>query len=300
MFGPSAYLLLMKVVLVGFLFISMFLFSCQGKKENKNVTTEPISQKDTVLIINQEDSLFEEDSLIDRLVKQPLSVRADELFDDFIYNYASDSVLQLKRTVFPLPYYNNDSSIRIEKNDWKFDQLFINQEYYTLLFDYEEDMALVEDTSLHSVQFDWIWLEPYRVKRYYFEKRADNWILEAINEYDVKPEDQEDFISFFHRFSNDSVFQMERVCHPLIFVTTDPDDDFTILETTIDADQWSVFKPSLPKEKLSNINYGQENSSQSPTKILFLKGLGNGFSNTLYFKLRENKWKLYKFEDTSN
>lgn len=49
----------------------------------------------------------------------------------------------------------------------------------------------------------------------------------------------------------------------------------------------------------SNINYGQRNDDDSPTKILALKGIGNGFSNILYFRRKAGEWELYKFEDTS-
>ena len=49
------------------------------------------------------------------------------------------------------------------------------------------------------------------------------------------------------------------------------------METTLDRDQWFAFKPELPSERLSNINYGQRNDDNSTTKILALKGIGNGF-----------------------
>ncbi|MDE6161926.1 MAG: DUF4348 domain-containing protein, partial [Bacteroides sp.] len=88
-------------------------------------------------------------------------------------------------------------------------------------------------------------------------------------------------------------------CKPLAFVTTDPDDDFSILETTLDLNQWFAFKPGLPTDRLSNVNYGQRNDDDSPTKILALKGIGNGFSNILYFRRKAGEWELYKFEDTS-
>ena len=77
------------------------------------------------------------------------------------------------------------------------------------------------------------------------------------------------------------------------------DDDFSILETSLDLNQWFAFKPALPTDRLSNINYGQRNDDNSPTKILALKGIGNGFSNILYFRRKAGEWQLYKFEDTS-
>ncbi len=94
-------------------------------------------------------------------------------------------------------------------------------------------------------------------------------------------------------------FQSQRVREPLAFVTTDPDDDFSVLETTLDLNQWFAFKPALPTDRLSNINYGQRNDDDRQLKFWHLKGIGNGFSNILYFRRKAGEWELYKFEDTS-
>ena len=96
------------------------------------------------------------------------------------------------------------------------------------------------------------------------------------------------------------MFQSQRITQPLEFVTTDPDDDFSILETTLELNQWYAFMPPIPKDKLTNINYGQDESNNSRYKILAIKGIGNGFSNTLYFQRYGSEWKLYKFEDLSD
>ncbi len=112
--------------------------------------------------------------------------------------------------------------------------------------------------------------------------------------------DNENFVEFLGHFATDSLFQSQRVREPLAFVTTDPDDDFSMLETTLDFNQWFAFKPALPAIRLSNINYGQRNDDHSPTKILALKGIGNGFSNILYFRRKAGKSEPYsKFEDVS-
>lgn len=137
------------------------------------------------------------------------------------------------------------------------------------------------------------------VKKYYFERVKGAWMLEGINLRSIERKESEDFVDFFARFASDSLFQSNRVQDPLLFVTTDPDDDFSILETTLDLNQWLAFKPTLPTDRLSNINYGQQNDDHSATKILALKGIGNGFSNILYFQRKDGEWKLYKFEDTS-
>ncbi len=239
------------------------------------------------------------DSLEMMQPEEPKPTRVDESFDDFIYNFASDDALQRQRVKFPLAYYKQNEKINIEKSDWEHDELFVRQHYYTLLFDKEEDMDLVGDTSLTSVQVEWIFMRERMLKKYYFERIKGAWILEAINLRSIEKDENEDFVDFFYRFASDSLFQSRHVLNPLAFVTSDPDDDFSILETTIDRNQWFAFKPELPKERLSNINYGQSNEDHSSTKILALKGIGNGFSNLLYFRRKGGEWELYKFEDTS-
>lgn len=226
-------------------------------------------------------------------------VNAGESFDDFIFNYSSDDALQKQRTLFPLPYYNGDTPSKIEEKSWKHDYLFTKQAYYTLLFDKEEDMDMVGDTTLRSVQVEWIYLKNSMVKKYYFQRNRGIWMLEAINLRHIEEGEEEDFVSFYARFATDSLYQSRHICKPLQFVTIDPDDEFSILETTLDVNQWYAFRPALPVDRLSNINYGQKNEDLSNTKILKVNGIGNGYSNIFYFRKRKGEWELYKYEDTS-
>lgn len=240
------------------------------------------------------------DTLLEAEVKEePKPMEADELFDDFIFNYASDDALQRQRTVFPLPYYDRDTPLKIEADFWKHDYLFTKQNCYTLLFDKEEDMDMVGDTTLTSVQVEWIFLKTRMMKRYYFEKKRGMWMLEAINLREMEKGENEDFVEFYTRFVTDSVYQSKHIRHPLQFITIDPDDEFSILETTLDVDQWYAFRPVMPTDRLSNINYGQKNEDLSDTKILKVNGIGNGYSNIFYFRKRSKGWELYKYEDTS-
>lgn len=229
-------------------------------------------------------------------------VTADESFADFFYNFALDEKLQLARIVFPLPYYTMDRKTQIEKSDWKHDPLFSSQDAYTVLFETADELELEKDTSLTSVKVEWIYLKTDQIKRYYFERLNGRWKLEAIDLADRKKEDKEkeDFYDFYERFANDSVFQASRLHDPLKFVTADPEDEFQILETTLETGQWFAFQPVLPREVLTNINYGQHEHATANTKVLEMKGFGNGFNNTLYFERRHNQWKLVQFEDLSD
>ena len=281
----------MKKLLLGFLLLA-FLISCGNKKAKM----DPFAT-----IAEMVDSAgYKADTLQEAEVKEePKPMVADELFDDFIFNYASDDALQRQRTVFPLPYYDRDTPLKIEADFWKHDYLFTKQNYYTLLFDKEEDMDMVGDTTLTSVQVEWIFLKTRMVKRYYFERKRGMWMLEAINLREMEKGENEDFVEFYTRFVTDSVYQSKHISHPLQFITIDPDDEFSILETTLDVDQWYAFRPVMPADRLSNINYGQKNEDLSDTKILKVNGIGNGYSNIFYFRKRGKGWELYKYEDTS-
>jgi hypothetical protein len=161
-------------------------------------------------------------------------------------------------------------------------------------------MELPKDTSLTSARVEWISPQNHTMKKYGFRRINKAWYLETINVFAYETGRGENFIDFFSRFSNDSLFQQRRIKKPLTFVTNDPDDDFSIIKTTLDLNQWMAFKPELPTGEISNIDYGQQNNSSSGKKIVALKGIGNGFSNTLYFQRKEGQWVLYKVEDISN
>lgn len=281
----------MKKLLLGFLLLA-FLISCGNKKAKM----DPFAT-----IAEMVDSAgYKADTLQEAEVKEePKPMVADELFDDFIFNYASDDALQRQRTVFSLPYYDRDTPLKIEADFWKHDYLFTKENCYTLLFDKEEDMDMVGDTTLTSVQVEWIFLKTRMVKRYYFERKRGMWMLEAINLREMEKGENEDFVEFYTRFVRDSVYQSKHISHPLQFITIDPDDEFSILETTLDVDQWYAFRPVMPTDRLSNINYGQKNEDLSDTKILKVNGIGNGYSNIFYFRKRGKGWELYKYEDTS-
>ena len=285
----------MKKLIVGICLLG-WLTSCGGGKKQTAIQEEDMVSVDSMEIVA--DSLLVED-----MEEEPeVPVSADESFADFLYNFALDEKLQLRRILFPLPYYMDNKKDSIEKEEWVHDPLFSQQEFYTMLYDNLDDSELEKDTASTSVRIEWIDLKANKMKRYYFERLYGWWKLEAIDDATMTKEEngQEDFYEFYERFANDSLFQAERVADPLPFVAPDPDDEFEILETTIQKSQWFTFQPQLPTEFLTNVNYGQRLDRNSRVRIIELRGFGNGFCNTLYFRCRNGEWKLTKFEDLSN
>ncbi|NDW11892.1 DUF4348 domain-containing protein [Bacteroides sp. 214] len=277
----------------------LLFFSCDSKKKEKESTTTPsvIEEVDTVVV--PVDTIPEKEDIYDELIPKPAPPK-NENFGDFIIAFAFDEEQQIDRTLFPLYYYDEDSTYTIDKECFQTDTLFFDRSYYTIILDEEGELDMLEDTVHTSIQMEWINLKTLEARKYYFQRLSGRWMLEAINQRVFELGMNRDFVEFFYKFTNDSLFQLKHTHIPLEFVTTDPDDDFSVIQATIDEDQWLAFRPILPKERITNIYYGQKIDQRSGHKIVQLKGIANGFENTLFFRRKGKSWQLYKFEDTSN
>ena len=289
----------MKKLFFGFCLL-IGLASCGNGKRNTEVQEAQSLPQDTTVAV---DTLCVAESTISTPGDESIvPVAADESFADFLYNFALDEKLQLRRILFPLPYHLDNRKDSIHEESWKHDPLFSHDEFYTMLSDTMDDTELEKDTSLTHVRIERIELKTRKMKRYHFERLEGLWTLKAIDETFL-PEERKglkDFYTFYERFANDSLFQAEHTADPLPFVAPDPEDEFQILKTTLKKEQWFTFQPKLPMEYLTNINYGQRLKKNSRTRVIELRGFGNGFNNALFFRFRNGSWKLTRFEDLSN
>lgn len=87
----------MKKLIAGVILLGI-LSSCGNKKTNIDPFASITKEVDSVRQIA-------DSSHHDKSPEDPQPIQADESFDDFIYNFASDDVLQRQRVKFPLPYY---------------------------------------------------------------------------------------------------------------------------------------------------------------------------------------------------
>lgn len=288
----------MKSILLGYVLLLMVV-SCVGQHKR----SESLSDEQGIeLVQTDSDSVSVSDEVLSDtliVVEEVVPTTADDSFIDFLYYFTSDEDFQRSRIQFPVSFYNDTTVLRLTADEWIFDPMFDSDQPYTVIFDKEEDLELENGSSSTSVQIDWIYLSDYHIRRYYFELKDERWFLEAVNKEKMNrmKSGGEDFYDFYHRFATDSVFQSERLSEPLLFSTVDPEDEFSVLETTLEKGQWFAFRPPMPAEKITNIRYGQQETGKSNTKIVEFKGFGNGFSNTLYFRRIHGKWKLYRFED---
>ena len=228
---------------------------------------------------------------------EELPKRADELFDDFIFEFARLKKVRLERVEFPLLSVVRGDTVWLTEEQWKYESLFMDQDYYTVFYNDEEQMDLEKRTDLDKVDVEQIHLEKRWVKTCRFQRLKGEWRLtqESIRDF-TAAEPLDKFMDFYRRFVSDAAFQQRSVSNPLRYVTTDPDDDFNTIEGTLDHDQWDAFKPQLPDGVITNIRYGQ--TYDDPEGMILVKaGISNGLMDILDFRKKDGEWKLVSYEN---
>ena len=276
----------MKRFLIAIIASVLLMFSCTGNKTQRAVEPTTDSVADSVDSIPM-------DSLERLIVDAPTPKAMDELFDDFVFNFAANKKLQLTRVIFPLSVVKPDKSEKIEKKHWDMERFFMRQGYYTLFFNNDDQMALMKDTSITQAIVEKILLKKDVVKDYIFNRIRGAWMLREIREMPIAENADSSFISFYKHFVSDKAFQVRSLNKTVTFVGPDPDDDFSTMEGLVTADTWEAFAPQLPEKTIYNIIYGKPQQA-GHEKIFILRGIANGLEMELRFKRVNNRWLLMK------
>lgn len=276
----------MKRFLIGFFAVALLMFSCTGNKAGQADGTYADSVADT-------SEVAETDTLELLITETPMPRAADAMFDDFIFNFAANKRLQKERIIFPLRQTEAGKTTTIDKNHWQMEHFFMRQGYYTLLFNNEQEMALMKDTAVSEAVVEKIQLKKNRVTNYLFQRIRGAWMLKGVQVTTIPENANADFLTFYQKFVTDSAFQVKSLNETVDFVGPDPDDDFNMMEGVITPDTWEAFAPTLPGKVLYNIVYGKAQPSGNE-KIFLLRGVANGLELELRFKKVGEKWKLMK------
>ena len=269
--------------------LTVICFSSVGCTDKKPAKVDDSASVDTVVADTQ--AMDSTEKLIE---ETPMPKAADELFDDFVFNFAANRKLQLKRVHFPLPVYNNEKLVKsIEKKNWKMEHFFMRQDYYTLIFDNQKQMNLVKDTTIDHVVIEKVFYAKKTVQQFLFNRINGQWMMTSINYKPMYTNNNASFLKFYGKFATDSAFQAEHLHNPVKFVGPDPDDDFSTMTGDIEPETWPAFAPKLPSRMIYNIIYGQK-YSESNQKIFVIRGIANGLETELTFRRIGGKWMLTK------
>ena len=271
--------------------LTIVCFTSVGCNDKKPATLVDSVAPDTIVADTQ--AMDSTEKLIE---ETPMPKAADELFDDFLFNFAASRKLQRQRVHFPLPVYRNGKVIKqIEKRRWKMEHFFMRQDYYTLIFDNRKQMNLVKDTTIDHVVVEKVFYKTNTVQQFLFNRINGQWLMTSINYKPMYANMNASFLKFYGSFATDTAFQAEHLHNPVKFIGPDPDDDFSTMTGDIEPETWPAFAPQLPSGMIYNIIYGQK-YTESSQKIFVIRGIANGLETLLTFKKIGGKWMLTKLE----
>ena len=264
----------------------LLMFSCTGNRAGQGGEMPEDSVADST-------DTVEIDTMELLITQTPMPRAADAMFDDFLFNFLANKRLQKERIVFPLRIFEGNKVEQMEERQWQMEHLFMRQGYYTLLFNDEQQMALMKDTAVSEAIVEKILLAKNQVKDYMFRRIRGAWMLCEVRVNEVDQNVNASFLKFYQKFASDSAFQVKSLNETVQFVGPDPDDDFNMMEGVITADTWEAFAPTLPAKSRYNVIYGKP-QEEGNNKIFLLRGVANGLELELRFKRAGDKWLLMK------
>lgn len=264
-------------------------YGCKSKNDVPVEITDAFVDTATRLDVAQDDSIPGEVE-----VPEPPK-KADELFDDFAFAFMKNRKFQKERIEWPLAYNVDGRSEQISSSQWKYDSMYSRYEIYTLIFADTKGDKAAKDTTLHRVVVEELDLDSQRAKSYDFERKNGEWMLTSLTNGPMDESENSDFYRFYHKFATDEDFRQAHIVSPLPFSTFD-DDEFRVVETTIDPADFDECAPELPKSKITNILYGQKYKN-SNLRVLSLRAHASGMECQMVFKRANGEWQLTRLEN---
>lgn len=243
------------------------------------------------------DTIVDSDTVARIVEEMPMPKTADELFDDFFFNFINNKKLQRGRVMFPLPVRTGNHVAYTQRKNWQMEHFFRDQEYYTLILDNEKQMVLQKDTAVDNVVVEKIYIAQGMIEEFQFKRNNGKWALTEIRNVGLEESGNASFLLFLKNFFTDPESNEDCIADPLEYNGPDPEgeDETKYVNTTIPAENWSNYLPEIPNDVIYNILYGQKYSG-GKEKIFMFKGIANGLETELIFKRHDDDWKLVKIK----
>lgn len=271
------------VILSLMLFTMVWTTGCTEKKTETN---------DSVVDSIIEDTL-ETDTLESLIEETPMPKAADELFDDFFFNFAASKRLQYERIDFPLEQNDFGKVTTVSKKQWRMERFFMRQGYFTLVVGSQKELENSKDTKVGHVVIERIFLTQNCVQQFVFNRVDGLWKMQQVRKETISSNKNGDFYAFYNKFVNDSTYRAQSLAEVVDFSGPDPEDDFARMEGSIMPEQLELFAPELPKDMIYNIVYG-EGAIKGNMRIFVVRGISNGLETELTFRKTKGGFILEK------
>lgn len=271
-------------------FVLMLSCSGSGRGMSGDLSDMDSLYADSIELLSLTDTLelFEEEVL-------PKS--ADELFNDFFYNYASDGNFRKMRTTYKYDSAAGDSVLASSmSSNAAFRELTV-KDFYAVVYEREEELVFQKDTSLSEVIVERMDLDAGIVEQFDFRRYDGTWVMQDVTSTTVDDTPNSDFLAFYTSFSADSVGRFDNIAEPLKFVMTAEDDEGEDEIVEMGVDEWKEISSDfpLPSHEIINVNYGQTCISNN-NKLLLVVGISNGLSLKYRFMKQDGRWMLVEVE----
>lgn len=269
--------------------ISLFTASCNG---NKPVETDSLGNDslmvDTAMAIDTTTG----DAFEELIAATPMPKAADELFDDFIFNFMAKKTLQYDRIQFPLAVDDHGQTSTINRNQWT-QERFWHNDIYTLILDNLNQLKAAKDTAINHVVIEKLFVDQNEARQYEFNRIEGKWMMTALRNVNFDSHKNASFLKFYQKFATDTLFQNQNMAENVAYYGPDPEDDTKNMKGTLPDVIWESFANELPSGTIYNVIYG-EDTKGSTQKILDMREPASSQEAQLTFTQREGKWKLTK------
>ena len=212
---------------------------------------------------------------LDLFEEEVIPESADELFDDFLYSYITNSDFMQQRTARGIqPMTLGD------------------EQPLVVIYEREEDLMLQKDTAVNEVMVERIDWSDDTIHMYWFAKKAGRWMLNEVADNEISNTPNASFLVFLHDFLSDSLYRSESIRMPLIMRYYSEEDEAEV-ESEMTADEWNALYADLPdmSQQIINVDYGQSLFSKN-RKSIQLQGLSNGLIMKFHFDFTDGRWRL--------
>jgi len=273
--------------------VMVFLFfSCHNGRISESATEVDSLEIDTCLVTDMLSEVEEDIKEADE------ADRLDTSFDDFLFAFTHSDHFQNKRIEWPLSYTDADGvAKKISTLNSSSEFRFLKDDFFTVMYSdrkqVEEQKLKMEDSLIFVERID---LQEENLRIYEFKLLSGKWKLTSMRDIVFHESDIFDFLTFYARFSSDTLYQQSHVEEPLSVMMLDPEEDDAYIEGTINAEQWRSFCPEVPHGVISNIRYGIQNYNLKQM-ILQKSGSSNGLQELFFFTKEDNEWRLTTYEN---
>lgn len=265
--------------------------SCRPKfSVNDDTTVDEVAQEEP------EDSLagdspdeYDSEELMEEM--EPLPNRK-EAFSEFFFSFLANRPFQASRVKFPLPVKDGDEEYVIRSGK-HFREYFAwpSASEYCMLVTREEQMEdFMNDMDISEVDVQLIDLTTKRVRQFHFGRAENEWF--AMNAVEYEPEGTlGEFLDFYGKFVADSLYQQDHLAEQIEFGQSDIDEEGDDISGTIEAYQWSIFRPELPNGHITNFLFGQDLEG-SDNIVLIHSIIADDIVESFKFNKRNGHWLL--------